>query len=504
VRSVEGGRWWNEAFEEAGFENAFRVEMLPEDADPLDVRYNMIQWVHRSSRGWSYGNAVVDPRTGEIIKGHVSLGSLRIRQDFMIAQALMNRPYATDNLNHQAMLDLALARIRQLAAHEIGHTLGFTHNFAASSNNRASVMDYPHPLLKVMDGEINMDQAYDEGIGEWDKVTVAYAYKEFNENEDMNLQKILTSASERGLRFISDRDARAPGGAHPYAHLWDNGASAIEELGNVLEVRHIAMQNFSIDNIRQGEPYSELEAIFVPLYFSHRYQVEAATKLIAGVEYQYSVKGDANHSVKPVAVDLQKEALKAVIHTLSPEVLKIPEEKLELFPPLAEGYERTRELFDGQTGVTFDYFAAPSVAANLTLGFLLHPERANRMVQQKALDEKQPGLEELAEELLDFTVKTLSSKTGYEEEIQHTVDFIVIDHLIGLAKDDDSSPQVKAIVTHELNALMVWLEEKTVTGLSETYKEAYIEQIKENNIRYLKTLPKLPPGAPIGMECMYR
>jgi len=371
VRSamLEGGGWWEEAFREIGFEDAFKVEMLPEGADPLDVRYNMIQWVHRSTRGWSYGNAVVDPRTGEIIKGHVSLGSLRIRQDFIIAQALVNRPYASDNENHGAMMDLALARIRQLSAHEIGHTLGFTHNYAASSNGRSSVMDYPHPQVYLDNGEIKLDRSYDEGIGPWDKVTVAYAYSEFPENESARLKAILSEAREQGLRFISDRDARAPGGAHPYSHLWDNGSSAIDELENVLEVRAQAIQNFSVDNIREGDPHALLEDIFVPLYFYHRYQVEATTKLVGGVDYSYSVKGDGSESPIVLDADLQRAALEKVLLTITPEVLMIPEDKLELFPPRSPGYGRTGESFDGRTGITFDCLAPPTAAVNLTLGF---------------------------------------------------------------------------------------------------------------------------------------
>lgn len=259
VRSalLEGGSWWNEAFRAIGFEDAFRIEMLPEDADPMDVRYNVIQWVHRSTRGWSYGMSVTDPGTGEIIKGHVSLGSLRVRQDFMIAQALVNRPFASDDMNHRAMMDLALARIRQLSAHEIGHTLGFTHNFAASTNGRSSVMDYPHPLLSVRNNRIVMDHAYDEGIGEWDKVTVAYAYADIQGNEKDSLDSILADARNKGLRFISDTDARAADGAHPYAHLWDNGSDAISELRNILEIRKVAMDIHAPSNHstgRQGSP----------------------------------------------------------------------------------------------------------------------------------------------------------------------------------------------------------------------------------------------------------
>jgi len=504
VRSalLEGGSWWNEAFEAIGFENAFRLEILPEGADPMDVRYNMIQWVHRSTRGWSYGGSVVDPRTGEIIKGHVSLGSLRIRQDFMIAQALVNKPYATDNENHQAMMDLALARIRQLSAHEIGHTLGFTHNFAASTNHRSSVMDYPHPLLYVDQGEVKLDSAYTEGIGPWDKITVAYAYSSFPEHEAEGLRKVLTSAREQGLSFIADADARAAGGAHPSAHLWDNGSSAVDELSNVLAIRKIAIQNFDMDNIREGEALSILEDLFVPLYFFHRYQVEALTKSISGVNYSYAVKGDDSPEPTALNAGLQRDALEAVGQTLSPEVLMIPEDKLPLFPPRAYGYNRTRESFDGQTGITFDYLAPPAAAANMTLGFLLHPERANRLVLQVALDEDQLGLDELLTFLVDRHIRSLPSSKGYREEVMYTVGFIVIDHMIRLANEQGTSPLVKALADHRLSELKEWLENPEKEGLDPVYRKAYANQISKNKVKHLDHLPALPPGSPIGMECM--
>ena len=218
---LDGGRWWNQAFEAIGYKNAFQLKILPDDADPMDVRYNVIQWVHRSTRGWSYGSSITDPRTGEIMKGHVSLGSLRIRQDFLIAQALMNKPFAERDDNHEPMLALALARIRQLSAHEIGHTLGFAHNFAASTNGRASVMDYPHPQIELVNGKLDFSNAYDTKIGDWDKVTVAYSYSHFSEkSEEEGLLKILKDANNQGLRYISDQDARPTGSAHALAHLW--------------------------------------------------------------------------------------------------------------------------------------------------------------------------------------------------------------------------------------------------------------------------------------------
>ncbi len=501
---LEGGRWWEEAFSSIGLENAFRVEILPEDADPLDVRYNVIQWVHRSTRGWSYGNAVTDPRTGEIIKGHVSLGSLRIRQDFMIAQALVNKPYASDEKNEEAMMELALARIRQLSAHEIGHTLGFTHNFAASTNARSSVMDYPHPLVYAEDGEVKFDRAYDEGIGEWDKVTVAYAYSEFSGDESKGLEDILAGARERGLRFISDDDARAAGGAHPYAHLWDNGKSATEELDNVLEVRSTAIRNFSIDNIKTGESYATLEDVFVPLYFFHRYQVEAVTKLVGGVEYTYAVKGDGSAGQKALDGNLQREAIKKAIYTLSPEVLMIPGEIIRLFPPRPPGYDRTRESFDSKTGITFDFLAPPAAAANLTLEFLLHPQRANRLVLQHSLNDKLPGLPELLEALINSTIFPAPDKMDYRTELRQTVSFIVIDHLLGLASDPESYPQVKAIVEQELSKLKETLAKEETKGSVKAYRSALIKQIEGKKVVHLDHLPQLPPGSPIGMGCMHQ
>ncbi|MGA8853381.1 MAG: zinc-dependent metalloprotease, partial [Christiangramia sp.] len=435
VRSalLEGASWWNQAFENIGYKDAFQVKMLPEDADPLDVRYNVIQWVHRSTRGWSYGASVVDPRTGEIIKGHVSLGSLRIRQDFMIAQAMMNKPFGNSDDDHDPMMDLALARIRQLAAHEVGHTIGFTHNFAASTNGRASVMDYPHPQFELNNGEIEFANAYDTGIGEWDKATVKYSYSDVPEGSDEReyLNSVLEKARLDGLTFITDSDARAAGGANAFAHLWDNGKDASEELERVLEIRKKAIENFSVDNMRTNEPYSVLEDVFVPLYFFHRYQTEAAVKLIGGLEYNYAVKGGNNEVVNHVDGKLQKQALETILKTLTAEELAIPEEKLELFPPRAFGFGRDRESFKSNTDVAFDAFGAPATASEMTLGFLLHPARAERLVQQHSLDKNLPGLSYILDELISETIKTTKGN-NYEIAVQETINFVVFKHLLNL------------------------------------------------------------------------
>ncbi len=505
VRSalLDGARWWNQAYEAIGYKDAFQVKMLPADADPMDLRYNVIQWVHRSTRGWSYGASVVDPRTGEILKGHVSLGSLRIRQDFLIAQALLNQPYKDRDDNYQPMLDMALARIRQLSAHEVGHTLGFAHNFAASANGRASVMDYPHPAVTLKGDNIDLSNAYDTKIGDWDKVTVAYSYAEFAEgmNEALELNKILDNAYQSGLRFISDSDARPIGGAHALAHLWDNGKNASDELENVLKVREVAMRNFSIDNIRANEPYSVLEDVFVPLYFFHRYQTEAAVKLIGGLNYNYAVKGDKQTIVETVDSKKQKKALEQVLKTMSPKVLAIPEDKLKLFPPRAFGYDKTRESFKGKTGVGFDALSIAATASDMSLSFLLHPQRTSRLVQQKSIDQNQLGLPEALDQLIDLSFNTKTSN-GYYKEIQHTVRANVVKHLMQLSNNKDAYPQVNAIAYAKIVSLLKLLKGKSADTLDSIYNEYYVRQItnfldKPENFKVVPS-PKIPDGSPIG------
>ena len=503
---IEGASWWNEAFEAAGYRNAWRVRELPPDADPMDARYNLIQWVNRSSRGWSYGGSITDPRTGEIIKGHVTLGSLRIRQDYLIAVAL-GAPYSGGADEAPELKKMALQRIRQLAAHEVGHTLGLMHNYASSANERASVMDYPHPLIKLTaDGRIDFSNAYADGIGEWDKVSIAYGYQDFPEgaDEEAELDKILSDAFERGLFFITDSDSRPAGSAHPLGHLWDNGTDAAAELERVLQVRRAALENFSENNIRIGQPYCTLEEVLVPLYLYHRYQTTAAAKLLGGMNYNYALRGKDDVLSELIDGATQRRALDVLLRTLDPEELTLPERIIRLIQPRAPGYQRGGEVFPGRTGVVFDPLAAAETAAGHTLSLLLHPERATRLVEFHVRNPETPGLGEVIDRLLDATWKS-ESGDGLKAEVSRTVARLALRSLMSLAVDGRASDQARAIALLKLDEFSGRLENETAAAQDEAQKahllaasielKRFLEDPKLENIP--APLP-LPPGDPIG------
>lgn len=511
VRSalLDGARWWNQAFEAAGYENAFQVKMLPDDAHPLDVRYNVINWVHRSTRGWSYGSSVVDPRTGEIIKSHVLLGSLRVRQDYLIAEGLLS-PYKDGKPADDPMMEMALARIRQLSAHEVGHTLGLAHNFAASTNNRASVMDYPAPKVNINeDGTLDLSEAYDTGIGEWDKVAVTYGYQDFPQgaNVQQELDEILNNAFKDGLLFISDADARPEGGAHPKAHLWDNGTDAIDQLNHIMDVRKIALDNFSESNIPMNTPMATLEDVLVPVYLLHRYQIEATVKLIGGVDYSYNLRGDGQQGPEPVAAKQQRAALDAMLSTLSPDALRMPDAIVELIPPRPLGYYDSRELFNGHTDPAFDPLGAAETAANMTTLLLFNSERAARLVDFEARNSNNLGLAEMLDEVINRTWKTKVPE-GYNGAIQNTVNHVVLHRLINLAADGQASTLVRAITNFKLETLREWMKieaEKNAAGQqrisSLIYGYRMLQRFKENSEMFMPAQPLgSPPGSPIGSK----
>ena len=514
---LEGARWWDEAFQAAGWApGTFRVDLLPEGADPMDVRYNIIQWVHRYTRGWSYGEAVADPRTGEILKGNVTLGSLRGRQDYLIAEALLS-PYKDGKApkpEDDPMLKMVLARLRQLAAHETGHTLGLAHNFAASSYAQgASVMDYPHPYITLdAAGQPDLSHAYAVGIGEWDKVAIDYGYREFpaDADEHAQLNTILGDAEKRGIPYITDDDARPFGSAHPQAHLWDNGPDATAELNRILTVRSAALARFGENAVREGTPMAQLEETLVPLYLLHRYQTEAAIKIIGGLTYEYNLRGDGQPNPVIVPLKQQDAALDAVLKTLAPETLTLPESLLAIMPPVPPGYPRTQESLPSETGLTFDPIAAAEAAADLTLKVLFDPARASRLLQYHmrptADGSKGPSLRVMMEKVSKTTAERPESGHSISSEVERAVEFRGLEAMLALAVNPDATSQARAIARYHIEDLLhQWTTEPPPADSAEAiHRTAMIDRINEFNKDPGKFTPAkpiaAPPGMPIGDE----
>ena len=503
VRSalLDGARWWNQAFEAAGYRDAFRVELMPEGADPLDVRYNVIQWVHRSTRGWSYGSSVTDPRTGEIIKGHVTLGSLRVRQDYLIAEGLLS-PYLRGDEEVPQLAELALARIRQLSAHEVGHTLGLGHNYYASRQGRISVMDYPHPLVTLgPDAQIDLSDAYDVGIGEWDEVAIAYGYQDYPEGTDtaLALQRLLDEAWGEDLRYLTNQDTAA----HPRVHQWANGTDPARELERMLQVRRVALNRFGESAIPAGRPLATLEEALVPLYLHHRYQIDAAASALGGLDYVYAMRGDGRVPVTPVPGDQQRAALAALLRTLDPAELTLPESVLEQIPPRPPGHGPHRELFPRRTGPAFDALTPAIVAADLTVSQMLVPSRAARLVEQAMLDPTLPDLEQVLEALVEG-VFDRPAESAYAHAVRRAVQRVVVERLMGLGEGAPMA-EVRAQATEALERIrsrLPTLGGDTHNRLLGREIERFLERPGGPIPSPAAPMPAAPPGSPIGTPAL--
>ena len=524
VRSalIEGASWWNDAFEEAGFINAFRVTVLPDDVDPQDIRYNLIHWTHRRTRGYSYGNTVIDPRTGEIVRGVVNLGSLRLRQDYLHGQGMVppfpggislpedgsfgefadapDFEYLAQVAPASEAVEMALARVRQLSAHEVGHTLGFPHNYMASSYGRESVMDYPAPFVQIDEnGNIDLSNAYVQRIGEYDKLSVNWLYREFpnGTNETQALERIAEQGVVDGLIYMGHTNNNFIGASHQYASVWDNGSNLVDHLKLEIRIREIGLERFGIDAIRTGEPMSTLEFVLLPLYMHHRFQLRSAIQSLGGADFRYALKGDGQIPFTIVEAEEQRDVLETVLSTLAVDFLALSPEIVEMIPPPAYRYSEGEE-FPGYTQQVFDPLAVASAAATFTVGEILNPDRMARLVFFGSMGDY-PDLQEVADGLIETTWGASETGDTYRQQVLHTAQRSVVDQMMQQASMAGNPAEVRAILSDRLDQLASGIETE---GAPSPHRKLVAADIRRWQSRIENTVPgpqlQMPAGDPIG------
>ena len=540
VRSalIEGASWWNEAFEAAGFIDAFRVEILPDGVDPQDIRYNMIHWTHRRTRGYSYGSTVTDPRTGEIVRGVVNLGSLRLRQDYLHGQGMVapfpggissadgggyfdfavgrdrggayyetadlagapNFEYLAQVVDESEAVEMALARVRQLSAHEVGHTLGFPHNYMASSYGRESVMDYPAPLVEIDDaGNLDLSNAYVQRIGAYDKLSVNWLYREFPAGTDevSALAQIAQEGVADALIYMGHTNNNFIGAGHQYASVWDNGSNLVDHLKLEIRVREIGLARFGANAIRTGEPLSNLEYVLLPLYMHHRFQLRSAAQSLGGADYRYAVKGDGQAPFTIVPAEEQRDALETILFTLTIDFLALPEEIVSMIPPPAYRYGEG-EAFPGHTELLFDPLGAAEGAANFSVGEILHPQRMARLEVFGSMGDY-PALEEVADRLIEATWDAPPAEDDYGQRVLHIVQRSVADRMMQEASSAGNPAEVRAILSDRLDRLAARIES---TSAPSPHERLVAADIRRWQARIENTVPgpqlQMVAGDPIG------
>jgi hypothetical protein len=430
------------------------------------------------------------------------LDSHRARTDYNLFAGLMGADAAA------ADTAFVLARVRQVTAHEIGHTLGFAHNYIASTYERGSVMDYPPPRVRLdRNGDLDVSAAYAVGPGAYDVWAIHWGYGIFPEAvEADSLRAIIAEGLRKGYLFLSDADARPEFGSDPRTSLWDDAPTPLDFLRYQMQVRRVAIARFGERNIRPGEPVALLQERFVPVYFFHRFAIIALAKTIGGMEYANAVRGDGQQVTRPVPPAAQRAALSALLGGLEPGELAIPDTVLTLLGPRPFAYGGSEELFRSRTRPAFDELGAARTLAGMVVDAVLQRDRAARLVGFAPRQRDALGLAEVVDSLVARTWRPDVAASEKFNALRRVTSRAVADRLIELAADTGAAPEVREMAELKIAALRGLALTRSRAG-SEASR-AHWAGIAGDFTRWIErrerprpTAPlQAPPGDPFGID----
>lgn len=511
--------WWNKAYEAAGFLNAIEAKDAPADMDPMDIRYTYVLWINRDERGFSSGGTYRDPRTGEIIGTKVRMDTHRIRTVANYFDAYLGGlpndgtgiTVADPNLLTPGALatmppgqrDMVLLRQALLTAHELGHAQGFGHNFASSLNDRASVMEYPTPRVKVANGKLDLSESFQKSIGAYDTMMVRFSYTPFAASQEKaGLDAIIRDMRAKGLIYVPQTDPRWT--------WYDDRATPTEDLREKLAARRIMLDGYGTDMLKPGEPVGAIRNIRLWMaYLHHRYAIESGQKYVGGLFQNIVVKGETLPPTEFIPGKLQRDVLGLLMESVEPENLALPEKLLvQLTPDPGENLE------DLSNDDVFDQLRAARILASMVIEPLFDGAKAARMVGLSARQPDGVSFPELVQTVLTHSWKARADGTAQARALRRVVQKVALDSMMMLGGNGDTSPEARAYVLDQLALLATDLKGRSDT---DPLSAAFYRQSSRDIDRYLQdptaNAPKssmptwgkgprsrfpLPPGPPLG------
>jgi hypothetical protein len=496
--------WWNHAFRDAGFPDALEIRDLPVGATFLDARYSGVEWVNRAERGWSVGEIQIDPRTGEILHGVARIDSHRRRTTARIWKNLqplgqggfcsagdgpdLSLLAGEMGVGEQA---LVLDRLEYLAAHEVGHTLGLMHNWAATTFGWGSVMDYLAPDIELRNGKFDLSNAYPHDIGPYDHLMIHWGYS--SDSNPRALDAIVREAYARGIVYPLESDSR-------WAE-YDYGSDPVEWLAVAQAVREKLLARFGVAQLSPGEPVHDLQKRFSLAYLYHRFAIQAAAQFLGGQFQTNALAGDGQAPVAWVEPERQRRALRLLVEALTPANLDVPDAVLTSLVPAPQATRETRERFSSDAGESFSILTAARSLSDFVVTRLLDPERDARLTID--FDAGAPGVDEVFNSLVDSTWGAAVPDGARRAALSRVARRSVLDGFRRLAASSEASPEVRAEAVATLEALGSQLHDaRSGDPAEKAFLSLAARDIRDFFAHPGTSAPRkpeqAPPGRPIG------